>query len=40
MAPKGVEVKNNGAVAFAWFVWERGYDGPAVLNRISARETE
>lgn len=37
MAPKGVELKNPGAVAFAWFVWERGHDGLAVLNRISGR---
>ena len=37
MAPPGVVLKNPGAVAFAWFVWVRGYGGAAVLKRISAR---
>lgn len=25
----------SSAMAFAWFVWERGHQGPATLNRIS-----
>lgn len=25
----------NSAMSFAWFVWERGHKGPAILNRIS-----
>lgn len=40
MAPKGVAVKGNGAVAFAWFVWERGHDGPITLSRISTKTSE
>jgi hypothetical protein len=27
--------KANSGMAFAWFVWERGYIGPPALNRIS-----
>lgn len=25
----------SSAIAFAWFVWERGHQGPPMLNRIS-----
>jgi hypothetical protein len=27
--------KANSGMAFAWFVWERGYTGPTIVNRIS-----
>jgi hypothetical protein len=27
--------KANSGMAFAWFVWERGYTGPTTINRIS-----
>jgi len=27
--------KASSALAFAWFVWERGYRGPTVIDRIS-----
>lgn len=27
--------KGNCAMAFAWFVWERGHEGPAELRRLS-----
>jgi hypothetical protein len=28
-------LKGNSGMAFAWFVWERGYAGPTLLDRIS-----
>ena len=27
--------KANSGMAFAWFVWERGYTGPTIVDRIS-----
>jgi hypothetical protein len=27
--------KGNSGMAFAWFVWDRGYTGPTVIDRIS-----
>jgi hypothetical protein len=27
--------KANSGMAFAWFVWERGYAGPTIIDRIS-----
>ena len=27
--------KASSAIPFAWFVWERGHDGPTVIDRIS-----
>jgi len=27
--------KANSGMAFAWFVWQRGYLGPATIDRIS-----
>lgn len=29
----------NSGMAFAWFVWERGYDGPTELRRLSWEAT-
>lgn len=26
---------SNGAIAFAWFVWDKSHSGPTILNRIS-----
>src|SRR5215472_15289800 len=28
--------KASSAMAFAWFVWDRGHIGPATINRVSA----
>jgi hypothetical protein len=28
------------ALAFAWFVWDRGHDGPTTLNRIDWQTEE
>jgi hypothetical protein len=28
--------KASSAIAYAWFVWDRGYRGPVVIDRISA----
>jgi predicted nucleic acid-binding Zn ribbon protein len=33
---KGRRIK-NGAMAFAWFVWDRAHRGPPVVARLSAR---
>jgi hypothetical protein len=30
----------SSAVSFAWFVWRRGHNGPAILNRISCEGEE
>ena len=38
MAPKGVSIKNHSAIAFAWFVWERGYTGQPIISRITAQK--
>jgi len=27
--------KANSGMAFSWWVWERGYDGPTIIDRIS-----
>ena len=27
--------KANNGMAFAWFVWQRGYTGPTIVDRIS-----
>jgi hypothetical protein len=32
--------KASSAIAFAWFVWDRGHRGPAILSRISARRAD
>lgn len=35
MYPEGTEPpKNNGTIAFAWFVWEKGYKGKPLLDWI------
>ena len=31
--------KANSGVAFAWFVWERGYSGNPIAQRISSGKT-
>jgi hypothetical protein len=31
--------KANSGMAFAWFVWDRGYQGPAELRRLSWEDT-
>ena len=30
--------KASSAMAFAWFVWDRGHIGPATINRVSASQ--
>lgn len=30
----GANNRGNGRVAYAWFVWEHGYDGPPMLGRV------
>lgn len=30
--------KSNSGMAFAWFVWEQGHQGPATLHRVSWEE--
>ena len=30
--------KTSSAMAFAWFVWDRGHIGPATINRVSASQ--
>jgi hypothetical protein len=32
--------KTGSAIAFAWFCWDRGHRGPALLDRIEARMGE
>jgi len=32
--------KANSGMAFAWYVWERGYHGPTVIDRISWEAAE
>lgn len=36
MYRNGEKMKNSGMIAFAWFVWEHGYDGPPILNWIDS----
>lgn len=38
MSPKGSGIDKGGAIAFAWFVWQRGHAGPPELSRISRVE--
>ena len=33
-AANAQRTKNGGAMCFAWFVWERGYDGPPEVKRL------
>lgn len=32
--------KSNSGMAFAWFVWEQGHDGPPALHRLSWEQAE
>ena len=30
----GVKMKNSGMIAYAWYVWEKGYDGKPTIEWI------
>lgn len=32
--------KANSGMAFAWFIWDRGHQGPTIINRISWEESQ
>lgn len=39
MYPEGEEVpQNNGTIAYAWFIWEKGYIGPTIIKFIDDKQ--
>jgi hypothetical protein len=32
MYRNGEKMKNSGMIAFAWYIWERGYEGKATVG--------
>lgn len=31
----GIKLKNSGLISYAWFVWEKGYDGDPIIKWIN-----